>query len=159
MIPQISDFITIASLATKAFQALDSSRGSKFEFSSLLSTLKAVGQAMWQAKALCVEFYTPSSGSADKDPCHPETIAHGIVKECEECKALIIHFLKNFASYAEAFSERGAGKLHTGVKMLTWAGRRDEVEVLEKRLNERLQTLQIHLLTFSQYALYPALSR
>jgi hypothetical protein len=162
MIPQIGDFIAMASLATKAFQALDSSRGSKFEFNSLLNTLKALGQAMWQAEALCMECHMSSLGRADVDPHRLkllESIAHDIANEREKCEALITHFLKSFAPYTKAFSEGGAGKLRAGVRMLTWAERKDEVAALEKRLNGHLQALQIHLWTFSQYVLYPTSSR
>ena len=155
MIPQIGDFIAMAALAAKAFQALDSSRGSNVEFNSLLNTLKALGQAMWQAEALCMECHTSSFGDAYKNPRRLElleSIASDITKEREECEALITHFLKSFASYTRTFLEGDAGKIRSGFKKLTWAGRKDEVAVLEKRLNGHLQALQIHLWTFSQYA-------
>ncbi|KAI9786687.1 MAG: hypothetical protein M1839_006238 [Geoglossum umbratile] len=152
MIPQIGDFIAMATLATKAFQALDSSRGSKFEFNSLLDTLKALGQAMWQAEALCMECHTTLFSNMSKDPRRLqllESIAGDISKEREHCEALITHFLKGFSSYTRSFSEGDIGKVRLGIKKLTWAGRKDEVAVLEKRLNAHLQALQIYLWNFS----------
>src|SRR5437762_11688395 len=54
----IGDFISLITLTTAVFQALSSSHGSKIEFQTLLSTLRSLSQAMCQAEALCVGYYT-----------------------------------------------------------------------------------------------------
>jgi len=148
---QIGDFIALAMLATNAFQALNSTRGSKSDFTSLLSTLKAIGQAMVQAEALCIGCHTSFSDGTNTDPAHIkrlDAIASEIVKEREECEALIKKFLKDFKAYKEAFVDPGKGMLRQGYRSLTWMGRKDEAAVLEKRLNTHLQALQMHLYTF-----------
>jgi len=150
---QIGDFITIATLATKAFQALNSTRGSKFEFTSLLSMLKALSQAMLQAEALCIGYHTSSSDNSSIDPSHLElldSIAREITKERKECEALITQFLKNLAAYNEAFVEPGIGMMRQGLRKLTWIGHREEAAALEKRLGAHMQALQLNLYTFCQ---------
>jgi hypothetical protein len=150
---QIGDFIAIATLAARAFQALNSSRGSKFEFTSLLSTLKMLSNAMLQAEALCIGCHTSPSDDTFTDPSRLElldSIAREIAKEREECEALIEQFLKDFAAYNEAFLEPGIGKMRQGLRKLTWIGHRDEATALEKRLNTHMQALQLHLYTYCQ---------
>jgi len=150
---QIGDFIAIATLAVRAFQALNSARGSKFEFTSLLSTLKALSQAMLQAEAVCIGCHTSSSDNTSTDPFHLElldSIAREIRKEQMECEALITQFLKNFAAYNEAFTEPGIGMIRQSLRKLTWIGRRVEAAALERRLNSHMQALQLHLYTFCQ---------
>jgi hypothetical protein len=150
---QIGDFIAIATLAARAFQALNSTRGSKFEFISLLRTLEALSQVMLQAEALCIRYHMSPTVNTSTDPSHLkllDSIAHEINKEREECQALIDQFFNNFAGYKEAFVELGGGMMHRDFKKLTWMGRRDEATALEKRLNTHMQALQFHLSTFSQ---------
>src|SRR5437016_3871818 len=105
MIPQIGDFIAIAAVAAKAYRALDSTRGSEYEFTSLRSTLKALSQAMLQAEALCMEYHTSAFNDAYKDPHHFQllnSVASDVAKERKECEALITQFMENFASYSRA---------------------------------------------------------
>lgn len=150
---QIGDFIAIATLAARAFQALNSTRGSKFEFTSLLRTLEALSQAMLKAEALCIRYHMSSTVHTSTDPFHQQlldSIAHEINKERKECQALIDQFSNNFAGYKEAFVEPGGGMLRQNLKKLRWIGRRDEAAVLEKRLNTHMQALQFHLSIFSQ---------
>jgi hypothetical protein len=150
---QIGDFIAIATLAATAFQALNSTRGSKFEFTSLLSTLKAVSQAMLQAEELCIRCHTSFPYNTPTDPSHLkflDSIAREITKEREECQAIIKQFLKNFEAYNEAFVEPGIGMMRQGFRKLTWIGHRDEAAAIEKRLNTHMQALQLHLSTFCQ---------
>jgi hypothetical protein len=153
MFLQIGDFIAIATLATTAYQALNSTRGSKFEFTSLLSTLEALKQAMLQAGRLCSGCHTLSSNNKSTDPSHLELLdstAREITKELEECRAVLDQFSENFAPYTEAFVELGGGMMRQGLRKLTWIGRRDEAAVYEKRLNTHMQALQLHLCTFCQ---------
>jgi hypothetical protein len=116
MIPQIGDFIAITSLALKAFQALDSSRGSKYEFTSLEDSLQALKQAIVQIDELCMEYHASSLDS----------VKHNITKEREECEALITQFSNDFASYHKAFTQPGTGKLHQRVRMLKWIGHKEK---------------------------------
>jgi hypothetical protein len=153
MIPQIGDFIAIATLATRACQALNSTRGSKFEFTSLLSTLKALIQAVLQAEALCIGCHTSSSQNTSTDPSHLElldSIARDITKERKECEALFAQFMKNFAEYNNAFVEPRIDMIREGLRKLTWIGRSDEAAALEMRLSAHMQALQLHLHTFCQ---------
>jgi hypothetical protein len=148
---QIGDFIAIATLAARAFQALHSTRGSKFEYTSLLSTLEALSQAMVQAEALCIRYHTWSPDNTPIDPAHLErlnSIAHEINKELKECQALIDQFFKDFAAYNEAFVESGGGMIRQGLRKLTWIGHRDEAAILEKLLNSHMQSLQLRLSAF-----------
>lgn len=150
---QIGDFIAIATLAARVFQALNSTRGSKFEFTSLLRTLKALSQAMLEAEDLCIRYHMSSTANTSTDPSHLQlldSIAHEINKERKECQALIDQFSNNFAGYEEAFVEPGGGMWRQNLKKLRWIGRRDEAAVLEKRLNTHMQALQFHLSIFSQ---------
>src|ERR1700722_8525626 len=138
MNPQIGDFIALASLAAKAFQALNSTRGSKFEFTSLLNTLESLSEAMLQAEELCIGCHTSSFDNTSKDLGQLDlldSVAYNISKERKECEALIQRFMENFAPYNEAFMEPGIGKIRQGVRKLTWIGRQDEIAVWEKRLN------------------------
>ncbi len=147
---QVGDFITLAMLATRAFQALDSSRGSKFEFISLLGSLKALSQAMLQAEALCVGCYTSCSDDSSTESStrnHLDSIVQDIVKAREECETLITQFLKSFASYDEAFSDPRS-MIRQSFRKLTYLGRKDEAAVLEKRLNAHLRILQLRLCAF-----------
>jgi hypothetical protein len=151
---QVSDFIAIATLATTVFQALSSSRGSKFEFTSLLGTLEALSQAIVQAEALCVRCHALSSDDISTDPSRLERlerldlIADEIIKERKECEALVTHFNKKFVAYREAFVEPGRGMMRQSLRKLTWIGRRHEAATLEKRLNTHLQALQLRLYAF-----------
>jgi hypothetical protein len=154
MLPQIGDFIVIASLAAKAVNALDSSRGSKFEFTSLLNSLKALGQSMLRAEALCMECHTFSFG-AYNDPHQADllnAIASDISKERKECEVLVSHFLTSFKPYHAAFAGSHKGKIHRGFKELTWMWRKEEAAMLEQRLNGHVQAMQLHLWTFYQWA-------
>ncbi|KAH0551362.1 hypothetical protein GP486_007423 [Trichoglossum hirsutum] len=155
MLPQIGDFIAIASLAAKAANALDSSRGSKFEFTSLLNSMKALGQAMLRAEALCMECHT-SSFNAHNDPHRAgllHDIAADIASERKECEALVSHFLKSFKSYHAAFVGSPNEKMRRGFKELTWIWRKEEAAMLEKQLDGHVQTMQLHLWTFYQWVL------
>jgi hypothetical protein len=148
---QVGDFIAIATLATTVFQALSSTRGSKFEFTSLLSTLEALSQAVVQAEALCKGYHALSSDDMSTDPSRLErldSIADEIAKEREECKALVAQFNKVFVAYKEAFVDPGRGIIRQSLRKLTWIGRRYEAATIEKRLNTHLQALQMHLYAF-----------
>jgi hypothetical protein len=160
MLPQIGDFIVIASLAAKAVNALDSSRGSKFEFTSLLHSLKALGQAMLRAEALCMECHT-SSFDAYMDPHRADllnAIASDISKERKECEALVSHFLTSFKPYHAAFAQSHNGKIHRGFKELTWMWRKEEAAMLERRLDGHVRAMQLHLWTFYQWVPKSSLS-
>ncbi len=148
MIPQIGDFVTIAELTAKVIQALNTSRGSKFEFLSLLNTLEALHQAAWQAEALCV---ASSLDYTYKDTrCHEflNSVVCAITREREECQSLINKFSEDFPSYIKVFTKEGTGKMHQRARSLTWMGCKEEVATLEKRLNGHLQALQLQLCRF-----------
>jgi hypothetical protein len=148
---QVGDFIALATLATTVFQALSSTQGSKFEFTSLLITLEALSQAMVQAEALCIGCHAFSPDDTSTDPFrleHLDSIADEIVKERKECEALVTKFKEKFVAYKEAFVEPGRGMICQSLRKLTWIGRRYEAATLEKRLNTHLQALQLHLYAF-----------
>jgi hypothetical protein len=151
MIPQIGDFIAIAGLAAKAYKALDSSRGSKFEFTSLLNTLEALSQAVLQAEALCMECQTFSFDDIYENLRRLELldpVAFGITKEQMECEALIEQFLTDFSSCTKTFTNPGTGMMRPGVRKLTWIGHKAEIAALEKRFNGHLEALQSYLCAF-----------
>jgi hypothetical protein len=153
MIPQIGDFIAIATLAAKASQALNSSRGSEFEYTSLSNTLKSIGQAMVQAEGLCMEWHMCSMDDICKDARRLErlkSIIQDITKERDECKALINGFNQDFKSYARAFDKTCTDKMHQEVKKLTWIAHKQGLATLENRLSEHLQVLQLLLYAFCQ---------
>ena len=150
---QIGDFIAIATLATTVIQALNSARGSKFEFTSLLSALNAMKYAMLQAEKFCIECHASPSCNNSTDPFRLErldSIGHEITTERKECEALLEQFLKNFEAYNDAFMEPGIGMVRQSLKKLTWMGCRDEAATLEKRLNAHMQAFQLHLHTYCQ---------
>lgn len=150
---QMGDFIAIATLAARVFQALNSTRGSKFEFISLLRTLEALSQAMLQAEALFIRYHMSAPFNAATGVSHQkllDSLANEINKERQECQALIDKFSNNLAGYKEAFVEPGRGMICQNLKKLIWIGRSDEAAVLEKRLNTHMQALQFHLSAFSQ---------
>lgn len=151
---QIGDFIAIATLATTVFQALSSSRGSKFEFTSLLDTLEALREAMVQAAALCTGCHWLSPKDKPTDPSllkrldRLNSIADELVKERDKCKALVTQFNEKFVAYKEAFVEPGRGIIRQNLRKLSWIGRRYEAATLEKRLNTHLQAFQLQLHAF-----------
>jgi hypothetical protein len=153
MIPQIGDFIAIATLAANVSQALNSSRGSEFEYTSLSNTLKSIGQAMVQAEGLCMEWHMCSMDDICKDARRLErlkSIIQDITKERDECKALINGFNQDFKSYARAFDKTCTDKMHQEVKKLTWIAHKQGLATLENRLSEHLQVLQLLLYAFCQ---------
>jgi hypothetical protein len=146
MILQIGDSIAIATLAAKAWKALSSSQGSKAEFKSLITALKALGNAMIQAEAVCMEYHTSYISDTHQDPRRLivlDSIARDIAKENSECKALVSQFLEVFESYTKAFTDPDKGKMYQGYKSLTLLFRKDELARVEKRLNEHLQAMQL----------------
>ena len=154
MIPSIGDFVAIAGLCGKAYQALSSAKGSKAEYRSLLNTLKSLSQAMLQAEAMCMEFVTSSYESAPKDKHRLERledVAHLISTEREGCALAITDFLKENAAYTKAFAEEKVNVLRQGTRKLMWpVASRQSAEVFERRINGHFQALQLHLLNFYQ---------
>lgn len=150
----MGDFIAIAILAGKVFQALSSSRGSKYEYISLCNTLKALSQAMLQAEALCMEYpaHVLYGTCKDQHRLHVlDTVAGDIRDEKEACEALIQDFLKQTESYTYAFMAEGTSRLRQEIKKLTWIGRAQQAEALDKALRGHLQAMQMHLGRFYQY--------
>jgi len=148
---QIGDFIALAALAGKACRALSSSQGSKAEFTSLCAALKALGNAMIQAEAVCMEYHTSYISDMHKDPCRQivlDSIARDIAKERDECEALVSQFLVDFETYTKAFTDPDKGKMYQGYKSLTLPFRKDELARVEKRLNERLQAMQLRFYSY-----------
>lgn len=144
---QVGDFLAVAVLTTQIVKALSASKGSKFEFTSLTTTLKALSQAMLQAEAVAIEFNT----SFDPDFCENSQlqarisiIAKDILREKDECKRLIDSFMRDYGSYTKAFIET-KNKLRSNIRKLTWAMCKDEVASFEKRLQSHLQALQMSL--------------
>jgi hypothetical protein len=145
---QFGDFITIATLATKAIQAVSSSRGSKSEFDSLVKTLEGLRQAALQADTLWLNF---SFDAAPKDKglvMFLNSVATAITKERKECEALVDKFLDDFAAYVNTFMGAHTGKMHQGARSLTWTAHKDEIATWERLLNARLQALQLLLCRF-----------
>ena len=148
---QVGDFIAIANLAAKACQALSSSKGSKAQFTSLLTTLKAVGQAMIHAEAVCMEYHTfPLSETCQEKSRRDrlDEIAEEIVKQRNECDELLSDFLFRFKSYEIAFIKQDPGLIKQGYKSLVFQFRKDEVATFEKELHDRLQAMQLLLNSF-----------
>ena len=153
MIPAIGDFIAIAGLAGKAYQALSSGKGSKAEYRSLLATLKSLSQAMLQAEAMCMDFVTSSYDSLPKDKLRLERLEEAaslISTEREGCALAITDFLKENAAYTKAFAEEKVNVLKQGTRKLMWVANRPSAEVFERRINGHFQALQLHLLNFYQ---------
>jgi len=145
---QFGDFIAIATLTTKAIQAVSSSRGSKSEFNSLLKTLEALHQAAVQADILGL---TSSFDTAPKDEglvMFLNSVATAITKERKECEALIDKFLGDFAPYVNAFTGAHTCRMYQGARSLTWMLHGNEIATLERLLNIRLQALQLLLSRF-----------
>lgn len=149
MVLQVGDFVAIAVLTAEVIKALASSRGSKFEFTSLVSTLKGLGQAMLQAEAVAMEWNTSFMDSCEDIQLRGrlDIIAQDLVREKEECQDLIANFMKDFDSYTRAFHAQ-SNKLRSQFRKLTWAMCRDEVATFEKRLHGHLQALQLSLHAF-----------
>jgi len=147
MILQVGDFIVIAQLAVKACQALSSAKGSKAEYLSLHTTLKALCNAMIQAEGVCMEYYASYISETYQDPRQPsrlDSIARDIVEERIGCERIVSQFLKDYESYTKAFTEQGKGKMYQGYKSLILPFRKDELASVEKRLNKHLQAMQLH---------------
>ena len=145
---QFGDFVAIAALATKAIQAVSSSRGSKSEFDSLVKTLEALRQAALQADTLGM---TSSFDAAPKDKglaVFLNSVATAITKERKECEALIDKFLGDFAAYVNTFMGARTGRMYQGARSLTWVVHKNEIATLERLLNARLQALQLLLCRF-----------
>lgn len=152
MIPSVGDFISLAGLAGKAYQALSSAKGSKVEYRSLLGTLKSLSQAMLQAEAMCMEFVT-SYDSVPKDKLRLERleeVALLISGERAGCADCINAFLHENGSYTKAFTGSKVNPLRLGTRKLMWTVNRPSAELFERRINGHVQALQLHLLTFYQ---------
>src|SRR5438034_847889 len=132
----IGDFISLITLTTATFKALSSSRGSRTEFQSLLSTLRSLSHAMCQAEALCVGYYTSVEyangggwdhglgdgyGHNNRDTEDKAKLAkeeakrkaiqdavQGIKHQRDECEVLIRKFMSDFKGHMESFGDRGA---------------------------------------------------
>lgn len=139
---QFGDFVAIATLTTKAIQAVSTSRGSKSEFDSLLKTLEALRHALGLTSSFDV-------APKDKDlVMFLNSVAIAITKERKECEALIDKFLGDFAAYVNAFMGARTGRMHQGARSLTWMVHRQEIATLERLLIVRLQALQLLLCRF-----------
>ena len=151
MIPQIGDFVAVALIAAKVINALNTSRGSKAEFISILKTLSALSQALWQAEALWMDFQTTSSDALHQDKKRLErlnSIAIDMNRERGECTALISQFLNDLKSYKNAFIHPTAGTIRQVVRSLSWIGEKERIAQFEKRLDGHLKAFQMHLGAF-----------
>lgn len=151
MIPQIGDFVAVTLVVAKIINALNTSRGSKAEFISILQTLSALSQALSRAEQLWTDYQTTFDESIFHDKQRLKNlnaIAIDMNSERRKCVELMSTFLIDLSSYERAFLNPQANIAKQVTRKLTWIGEKEKVASFEKRLDGHLKAFQIHLNAF-----------
>jgi hypothetical protein len=145
----VGDFVTCLNLIREVAQALSDSRGSASEYKSLFETLVTLNQTLAASELIYLQWDTEATSPTYKQ--HATAMINGILFERQKCKELLESFLKSSQPYTNAFVKERGRAIVRNWRKVTWLFQKEDVNVLERKLQRHLQALRIYTDALFQY--------